>query len=288
MTAAQAGSGAQSAAQQALRDGDTAKAVKLLQDEVRAKPADAKLRIFLFQLLCVQGQWDRALNQLTVAAEMDAAALPMAQTYRECIQCERLREEVFLGHKAPLLFGQPDTWLALLIEALLREGRGELADAAKLREQAFEQAPATPGSIDGKAFEWIADADMRLGPVLEAVVNGKYYWVPFSRLTQVTIEEPKDLRDRVWTPSTLQFSNGGEVVALLPTRYAGTSLADAQLALARRTDWVERTPGLFVGQGQRMLTTNEGDFALMDARSIALNPPPEPSSEAPDDESSED
>lgn len=259
-----------SAAEQALHDGDPAAAIKLLQEQVRSKPADAKLRIFLFQLLCVQGQWDRALNQLTVAAEMDAAALPMAQAYRETIQCERLREEVFRGHKAPLLFGEPETWIALLIEALLREGRGDLADAAKLREQAFEHAPATPGSLDGRPFEWIADADMRLGPVLEAVVNGKYYWVPFSRLAQVTIEAPSDLRDRVWMPATLQFSNGGEVVAFLPTRYAGTDLSDPLLALARKTDWVDAGSGLFVGRGQRMLATDQGEAALMDVRSITL------------------
>lgn len=259
-----------SAAEQALRDGDPAAAVKLLQEQVRAKPADAKLRVFLFQLLCVQGQWDRALNQLTVSAEMDAAALPMAQAYRECIQCERLREEVFAGRKAPLLFGEPETWLALLIEALLREGRGDHDDAARLREQAFEQAPSTPGTVDGKAFEWIADADMRLGPVLEAVVNGRYYWIPFSRLASITVEEPSDLRDRVWMPSTLKFSNGGEVVAFLPTRYAGTDLADPQLALARRTDWTEAAPGVYLGRGQRMLTTDQGDLALMDMRSVTL------------------
>lgn len=130
-----------SAAEQALQDGDPAAAIKLLQEQVRSKPADAKLRIFLFQLLCVQGQWDRALNQLTVAAEMDAAALPMAQAYRETIQCERLREEVFLGRKAPLLFGEPETWIALLIESLLREGRGEHADAAKLRSRLSKRPP---------------------------------------------------------------------------------------------------------------------------------------------------
>lgn len=260
-----------SAAEQALRDGDPAAAVKLLQDQVRAKPADSKLRVFLFQLLCVQGQWDRALNQLTVASEMDAGALPMAQAYRETIQCERLREEVFRGKKAPLLFGEPETWVALLIEAMLRDGRGETADAARLREQAFAEAPATSGTIGDQAFEWIADADMRLGPVLEAVVNGKYYWVPFSRLAEIKIEEPKDLRDRVWMPCHLTFSNGGEVVAFLPTRYAGTNLADPLLALARRTDWSEPMPGLFVGQGQRMLATDQGDFALMDARTITLN-----------------
>jgi type VI secretion system protein ImpE len=263
-----------SAAEQALKDGDPQAAIKHLQTQIRSQPADAKLRVFLFQLLCVQGDWPRAMNQLTVAGELDAATLPMVQAYRETIHCETLREQVFTGQKAPLLFGEPETWTALLIEALLRDGRGEHADAASLRAQAFEMAPATAGQAKGEGeaqpFQWIADADMRIGPVLEAVVNGRYYWVPWSRLTSVTIEAPTDLRDRVWMPATLMFSNGGELVAFLPTRYAGSDLTDPLIALARKTEWSEPQPGLYVGNGQRMLATDVGDLALMDLRSITL------------------
>jgi protein involved in temperature-dependent protein secretion len=91
-----------SAAEQALKDGDPLAAIQLLQAQIRSKPADAKLRVFLFQLLCVQGDWARALNQLTVACELDVRTLPMVQAYRETIHCERLREQVFKGQKAPL------------------------------------------------------------------------------------------------------------------------------------------------------------------------------------------
>lgn len=265
---------APSAAEQALKDGDPQAAIKHLQTQVRSHPADAKLRVFLFQLLCVQGDWARALNQLNVAAELDASTLPMVQAYRETIHCEVLREQVFKGQKAPLLFGEPEGWTALLIEALLRDGRGEAEAADKLREQAYADAPATAGQVKGdgepQAFQWIADADMRIGPVLEAVVNGRYYWVPFTRLSTVTIEPPTDLRDRVWMPATLMFANGGEVVAFLPTRYAGTDLTDPLLALARKTAWSEPRPGLFLGSGQRMLATDAGDLSLMDLRSITL------------------
>ena len=262
-----------STAEQALRDGDPELALRLLQDQVRAKPGDAKLRVFLFQLLCVLGRWDRALNQLTVAGELDASTLAMVQTYREALQCERLRAQVFTGEKLPMLFGEPEPWTALLLEALLREGRGEAEAAQALRTQAFEQAPACPGTADGQAFEWLADADMRLGPLLEAVINGRYYWVPFSHLSAVRLEAPADLRDKVWVPAQLLFRNGGEVVALIPTRYADTDLSDPALALARRTEWREPRPGFFTGQGQRLLATEAGDLALLDLREINFGEP---------------
>ena len=44
--------------------GQPAEALKRLQERVREKPQDAKLRTFLFQLLCVVGQWERAQAQL--------------------------------------------------------------------------------------------------------------------------------------------------------------------------------------------------------------------------------
>jgi type VI secretion system protein ImpE len=258
-------------AEQALRDGDLPRALKLLTEQVRAKPQDAKLRVFMFQLLCVVGQWDRALNQLNVSLELDASTLPMVQTYREAIACETLRMQVFKGQKVPMLFGEPENWTALFIEAMLRDGRGEPGAAAQLREQALEQAPTSRGQIDGQPFEWIADADTRLGPMLEVVINGKYYWLPWNRLTQVDIDPPQDLRDAVWMPAHFQFTNGGEVVGLIPTRYPDTDLqVGDRLSLARSTDWRETSPGFCVGLGQRLIVTDQAEFGLMDLRSVTI------------------
>ncbi len=257
-----------------LKQSDADGALKALQADIRANPADSKKRIFLFQLLCVLGSWERALNQLTAIGEMDALALPMVQTYREAIKCEMLRAEVFAGTKVPMLFGQPDTWTALLIESMLREGKGEKAEAKQLRDQAFELAPACKGTVDGQPFEWIADADMRLGPVLETIVNGKYYWIPFDRLATIQIEEPADLRDQVWMPANFMFSNGGESVGLIPTRYIGSVEAGGALALARQTDWIESIEGFYTGLGQRILSTDQGDLALMDIRRIDIEAQP--------------
>lgn len=256
-----------------LKAGDPAGALAALQAQVRSKASDPQLRVFLFQLLCVLGQWERALNQLNVCADLDPAALPMREMYSSAISCEALRKEVFAGRKSPMLFGEPQPWLALLIESQLRAGAGEAEAAARLREQAFEQAPTTSGKLDGEAFGWIADADSRLGPVLEAIVNGRYYWVPFSRLSKISIEAPADLRDTIWLPVNLQFSNGGEVLALLPARYPGTeSASDGLVALGRKTLWDEMPGGGYAGVGQRLLTTDAGEYPLLQVREVVFDP----------------
>lgn len=255
-----------------LKAGQPQLALQALQDKVRADPANARLRIFLFQLLCVLGEWKRAITQLKLAAELDEAATMMARTYREAIICEVYREKVFAGDKEPLVFGEPKEWLALLIEAQKLLARGRPAEAADLRARAFDAAPAGSGHVNGKRFEWIADADMRLGPVLESVVNGRYFWLPFSAIGGLEIEAPTDLRDAVWTAATLTLVNGGEVAALIPTRYAGTAASgDPEELMARRTTWADAGAGTFVGTGQRLLTTDAEDIALLDIRSLRMD-----------------
>jgi type VI secretion system protein ImpE len=257
-------------AEQLIKDGDLAAALKALQDTVRQDPSSAKYRVFLFQLLSVMGDWPRALTQLNVAGELDAAALPMVQTYREAIQCEALRADIFAGKRAPLIFGEPGDWLGLLVEALRRDAN-DPAHAVNLRAQALEQAPASGGSIDGERFEWLADADQRLGPVLEAVVNGRYFWIPFSRIARIEIDAPTDLRDTVWTAATFTWATGVQTVGLIPTRYEGStdSGLDA-VKLARRTEWQDGR-----GLGQRMFASDSADYPLMDVRTIEFNVPPE-------------
>ncbi|VTU38955.1 type VI secretion system accessory protein TagJ [Variovorax sp. PBL-E5] len=255
-----------------LQAADPTGALRALSDEVRAKPGDSKLRVFMAQLLCVLGQWERALNQLNVAAELDALAVPMKQVYGEAIRCEGLRADVFAGTRTPMVFGQPDEWLALLIESLLRQGRGEAAMAEDLRQRAFDAAPGSAGTLDGQPFEWLADADMRLGPVLEAFVNGRYYWVPFARLAHIKFDPPEDLRDAVWLPAHLQFENGGETLALVPARYEGTEKSgDGALQLARKTEWRELRPEVWAGLGQRMWSSDAGEHALLDVREILFD-----------------
>jgi type VI secretion system protein ImpE len=260
------------AAESSLKNGDVAAALAHLQEQVRAQPSNAKLRIFLFQLLCVRGEWERALNQLKVASGLDASALAMAQMYGEAVRCEAIRRDVFAGKKVPMIFGEPEQWLALLIESLLVAGRGEKERSAELRSRAFEDAETSAGEINGQPFEWVADADSRLGPVLEAVINGRYYWVPFSRLSAVTVEAPEDLRDMVWMPAQLQFENGGESVALISTRYPGSeSSDDGLIALARKTVWEEVSEGTHHGLGQRVIATDAVDVPLLELRKLVVH-----------------
>lgn len=262
----------QQLAQQILRDGNPKDALAQLQAQIRKEPAEAKHRIFLFQLLAILGDWQRALTQLNVVGELDNGALAMVQMYREALQCEALRADVFTGNRSPVIFGEPKEWMALMVEALKLTSARQFEKAKELRDQAFESAPATSGSIDGESFEWIADADSRLGPLLEAVVNGRYYWVPFSNIKKISLDQPEDLRDLVWLPAYFTWANGGESVGLIPTRYSGSELSEnGQILKASRTEWLELSEDNYQGLGQRLLATDQKDYPILEIREILLD-----------------
>ncbi|MFM2053871.1 MAG: hypothetical protein RL456_1908 [Pseudomonadota bacterium] len=264
-----------------LASGDLSAALMSLQQQVRRRPADARLRVFLFQLLALLQQWERAGNQLKVCGELDAGTLAMVATYREALQAETVRQAVMTGRTTPMVFGRPQAWVGLLVQALVAEAADDADGAAVLRARALEEAPATAGTLDGEPFDWIADADSRLGPVLEVVLRGRYGWLPFASVSRIVVEPPGDLRDLVWTPAHLTLPHGGETVALIPTRYAGRDLGvyldtarNDALLLARRTDWhaldPRHHPDQYRGLGQRVLATSGPEKGLLDVREIVL------------------
>jgi len=237
--------------------------------KLRARPDDLDSRLQLFRLCVIDGNWSRALNQLEVAERLDAAMAHTAMVYRCNIAAEQTRRAVFDGSAPPLFLGTPPAWLGYLVQAL----READADAgAALANAAFARAAPVAGAIDDEPFAWLADADSRLGPVLEAFVDGKYYWIPFEHLGRIRIGVPDDLLDLAWCPSELTLVNGGVCRGYIPTRYPGTELtARDDLKLARITEWQPWSAALQKGAGQRMLVSDADEYALLDCRDIRFD-----------------
>jgi type VI secretion system protein ImpE len=91
------------------------------------------------------------------------------------------------------------------------------------------------------------------------------------RIARIEIDPPTDLRDTVWTAVTFTFVNGAQAVGLVPTRYPGSEeVRDDALKLARRTEWVT-AGGADYPLGQRMLTSDGPEAALMDVRLVEFD-----------------
>jgi len=255
-----------------LRDGDLTGARGALVEVVRSQPSNQQARMFLFQLLAVAGEWDKAQNQLQTLAQLSPEAQMLSATYNQVMAAEKQREAVFAGKAdMPLLMGK-DGWAEELARAITHLARGDAAGAEQARDAAFDAAPDTPGTLDGVKFDWLADADSRFGPGFEVILGPRYGLIAFDQVAGITAEGPRDLRDVVWYPVQIAFRNGQSAAAFLPARYPGSQAAARSAEqLGRATSWIDREWGQ-EGCGQRLWTLSNGeDRGLLDLRLLAFD-----------------
>ena len=264
----------------ALRESSLSQHLETIQSQIRRQPADADLRAQLFQLMVVQGDWTRASEQLKLSAQLNAQAQPTAMLYEQAIAAERQRERVLSGQEQPAVFGEAPAWFADLWQALARDADAP-DEAAQLRARAYESAQTSPGVLKispdetSAVFEWISDGDSRLGPVFEFMSGGRYGWLPFSALRSVRLLPPEGLCDVVWAQAELSLEDGRTLYGLIPARYpapAGQSFADQPdgVKLGRMTDWLPLQGDMYAGVGQKMWMTDQGEYALLDIRSLEM------------------
>lgn len=224
-----------------FRAGKLTEAIQKLTEEVRQEPLDVRKRTFLFELLCFAGDYDRAEKHLNALSEGGKNAELGALLYRAALHAERERKQ-FIDNKAYL----------------------DVSGA--------EAAKSPSGTLNGRPFQELTDADPRIGPRLEVIVAGKYLWVPFEHIATVRMQEPKRLRDLLWSPAIV--TNGpkfkgrdlGEV--LVPVLSAGTSAqSDDSVRLGRSTVWEESDAG-DIPFGQKILLADGEEIPLLEVREL--------------------
>jgi len=253
-----------------LQAGTLIEQLQEAEARVRAQPRDAGLRWGLCQLMCVMGQWTRAIEQLRVFAQLRPEATRVAQMYRELIRAERWRAKVLVGRAQPGSLTELPRWAQMLVEAtrLSAEGQGDAAD--EVRQAALDLAPLVAGQGTQTTFDWISDSDSRLGPVCELVTAGHYRWLPISEIRAWQIKHPETVLDLLWAPCTVMCADGQSVSGFMPARYpdaGGLSELDPDadaLWLGHKTVWREAGPTAIVASGRKTWATSAGDFGLFE------------------------
>lgn len=259
-------------ADELLREGDLDGARAALVEIVRSRPGDVEARMFLFQLFAVIGEWGKAKLQLDTLAQVSPEAQMLSVAYGQAIAAEAVRAAFFASGGDVPVHGSKGGWAADLAISLSAFAKGDAAGGDEARERAFDAAPETPGTIDGVQFDWIADADGRFGPAIEAIIGGQWGIVPFDVIAKISSTGARDLRDLVWYPVQIMFKNDQSVAAMLPARYPGTDKSsDNRERLGRATSWSSGPSG-DVGCGQRLLSLSTGDdIDLLSLRSLVFD-----------------
>ena len=218
--------------------GKVKEAEKVLTAYLREHPSDKAQRIFLFELLCFAGEYARAEKQLSVLAGGGVESETGAIVYYAALHAEKTRHELF-------------------------------------EKQAFPSGPTTcpPGTLNGKAFTELRDADPDIGARLEVFAAGSYVWIPFEHIASVEMGKPERLRDTLWAPALVQAAPSfkgmdlGEV--LIPAIYPFSwKDPDEAVWLGRVTEWTADEKGTEYPTGQKILLVDGEEIPFLEIRSI--------------------
>ncbi|MEM7212598.1 MAG: type VI secretion system accessory protein TagJ [Pseudomonadota bacterium] len=254
---------------EALKEGNFDAALSAAKVAVRDDPGDPEARAQLFQIFCLNGEWDRADAQLEALLTASQAQAPIWKQFQILTKLEKQRQEAHTTSTAPAIVGDPEDWMAGFAKAFELHMSGDVAGGAAMRDEALAGASAAPGQIDDQPFEWLMDGDARYGPMLEAFLptEGDYCWVPFTALTSLRIEKPTQLNHFIWAPAHFTWRDGRVLHGYVPVRYVGSESAENRdHTMARGTDWMDAGSDVFVGMGQRVLMSSDDDFPILDLR----------------------
>jgi type VI secretion system protein ImpE len=263
-------------AQDLLEAARLADAVKAQTEEVRAHPTDPERRYVLFALLCFAGDIERANRQLEALAVGQVPGVEMRSLLcRGLLAAEAERREVWAGRAKPLLAPDAPASLGKRVDALSRIAAGDPVGAARLLEEAADEAVLVAGTLNGEPFEQIRDTDDVAASVLEVFAQGRCLWLSFEQLKRLEIPKPEGLLDLIFAPARLHDRRGHEALVHLPVLYAGThEQEDGPLRLGRVTEWSEMAGVGLRGVGQKVLLTVQGgaerECGLLDLRALEV------------------
>lgn len=235
-------------AQQLFKAGKLSEAISALVAQLRDNPADSKSRTFLFELLCFNGEYDRAEKQLnTLEEEGSKDSFLGTLLYKAALHAERLRDEMFEQKSYP--------------------------------KQVVNGVAATnvSGKLNGKEFQTLSDADPRIGDKLEVFAGGDYLWIAFHDVATLRFQAPQRLRDLLWAPAKLLTGPSfhsrdlGEILipAVAPLSWQHP---DEEIRLGRISEWCEDEAGEIAPFGSKLLLVDGEEFPLLEVRELEIYP----------------
>jgi type VI secretion system protein ImpE len=240
--------------------------------EVKAKPADHGRRLFLFELAAFAGDLDRARRQIDAVSYDQPELQAAVGNYRQLLDAEQKRRRLLSESLAPKFLIDAPEHAKLRLEAVNRMREGRHAEAAELLNRANAGADALKGTLNGKAFTALRDADDLFGTVLEVLARGEYFWVPLEQVEAVALNAPAYPRDLIWLPARLTLTDGQEGEVFLSVLYPRShEHPDEAVKLGRSTDWKQEAGGPVLGAGARTFLVGDDGSALTEWRELQLS-----------------
>ncbi|PXF32189.1 hypothetical protein WH50_05510 [Pokkaliibacter plantistimulans] len=253
-----------------LQQGELSAAIEQLQLALRDDPRNQALRGSYIELLCIDGQLEKADQQLDMLVRQQPEYASGASNLRHLIRAAQARLDFYQGGDTSSLLGEADAEVAALLKlrlALVQESTREELERAALALEAVRKPLAL--TINEEQFDDLRDIDDSLCGFLELLgTDGRYYLVPWRDVEQLQLQPVSSLVEQVWRRAEIQTRSGAGGDVFVPLTYAA-SHTDRQ-KLGRETDWLQQGEAeVFCGVGLKQLLAGEEAINLADVQSLA-------------------
>ncbi len=256
-------------AKRLLDAGDLSGAIESILNFVRSNPTDIPARIFLFELSCFSGDWDRADKQLDVIGHQDADAMIGSLIYRQNFKAERDRANFFSDSLQPGILAPPPEYVGDLIQVNNRIREGNTAEARALLDKIEEDRPAFKARINGAEVSDFRDYNDTTMCIFEVMFKDQYVWLPMEQVAKVKFFKPKTLRDLYWIQADVELVEGTRGEMFFPSMYSGSwKHADDQVCLGRKTEWRDIGDEIFIGEGTKLFWMDGKDRSILEIETI--------------------
>ncbi len=272
-----------------IKEGRLSEARAALVEGVKSSPADTGKRTLLFQVLVLLGEWDKASVHLDMISTQDPSRLKGASVYSQLIAAEKERIAVFDLKQLPSFLPEAPDFFEPYYNAVRKllfikrspaggttpsspvagedKGEGDIKAVGALFAQAEKSIPKVKGTLNGETFSGLKDTDSVLSPFLEAFIHGRYVWIPFAAIRELTVTAPRSLTDLIWIQANVTTWGGLNVGCFLPVLYPGSSShEDEKIKLGRMTDWIALGDGYYRGAGQHVYQAGKKEIAILEIR----------------------
>ncbi len=259
-------------AKQLFDNGDLQGAISQLIADVKANPLDQHNRLFLFELLCFMGDFQRAERQLDAVAQVsgDATVELGIEIYRGILRAEASRRHLFQGQsRQPKFLSEPPPYTALHLKALTEIIQQHFDEAERSLKESSDLRKSLGGQLDDTHFDDFKDGDDLLAPFLEVIIRGDYLWLALEDVVRLEIPPPRTLRDLLWIPGKLDLREQRTIDVFIPVQYYGSSdHAEDPVKLGRMTVWENVGDEINLGKGQRTFLIDGDERSLLEIRKV--------------------
>lgn len=251
-----------------LEQGLLQDAKKEIIDKIKIEPKNALYRSYYIELLCIDGLYEKADEQLMQSIKIFPEYISGASKIRYLIKAAQARVDFSRGAATASFINDDIKNNKLMLEVNLTINKGSKYEIDNAVSNLEFKRKKKPFFINNKEYKDIRDIDDSLCGYIELFSQtGNYYLISIEDIQYLELLEPSNYLENIWRPVFFDIEGIGEGEAHMPLTYINSN-TDKQ-KLAKETDWkkigAERA---YIGLGQKILLIDEATVNFFNLNKI--------------------